>query len=1115
MYDPAGSLLAMASLPGVNPTAVTGAHLQSITLGDTITNGTQSSRQVAVNIGGMRGPALGRLVVDVDVTQLLGKPEDLAFGQTGEKFLVTPAGMVVAGSEDNGGALLSPVNLAIAAAGKPATTLIYSPFHRRLTIESYEPIPGQNLGILVQQARSEVMGGADRLAARLRWVAITFGMLGTALAAALGTFLSRRSRRLASSERQLAGSQVEARQRLEQFLDAMPIGVLVATPDGRPHYANREGQRLLGRGVVPGAAPDELAEVYPTYVAGTSNLYPCAQMPLIRALNGETSHADDMEVHTPDATVPVEFWGTPVLAGDSIEFGITAFADVSERRRAAEEVQFLSAITANMSEGVVVVRTQDGTIAYSNSSLDAMFGYEPGGLIGHPVEDLNAPGVTSPEETAAVIVESLRSTGAWRGEVHNIRKDGTPFWCAVNVTSHDLPRFGPVWISVLSDITARRQAQEAQARLASIVQASREAILGKTLDGIVTSWNPGAQVLFGYTAAEMIGASIEVLIAPGRRDEETALRGRVARGLGVEQYETVRLRKDGSSVDVSVTLSLIEAEGRIAGIATICQDISERKRARAALLEREDQLAAARDEALEASRLKSQFLANMSHEIRTPMNGVLGMAQLLLNGNLEPGQRRRVVALRESGQSLLTIINDILDFSKMEAGKLELEEVDFNLLAAAESVVSLLSSPANDKGLSLTLDVARGVPGWVRGDSVRLRQVLINLLGNAVKFTERGGVEFTIGQAASGDLRFAVRDTGIGIDPSSKDRLLEPFTQADASTTRRFGGTGLGLAICRQLVELMGSSLKFTSEPGAGTTFWFEVALPAVETGDGEHAATGTRPAGDDASDRPAPSLGENARILLVDDAEINREVGRGLLESLGYNVEMVSSGSEAVEAVRHSPYAAIVMDCLMPDMDGYEATRRIRALEGPGRHTPIVALTAAAMAGDRERCLAAGMDDYVSKPLDLDLLHAALERSGRGVGLQPVSESPQVSPTGADEPADLALLDRLELIGRKIPADAFARICRQFLSGTPELIAELGVAVRASDTDTAIALAHKLKGSMATLGAVRLSRLARRVEEGEKDGAAGLEAVLGEMDEAYGMAQAVVVSLMPQGPPD
>jgi CheY-like chemotaxis protein len=502
------------------------------------------------------------------------------------------------------------------------------------------------------------------------------------------------------------------------------------------------------------------------------------------------------------------------------------------------------------------------------------------------------------------------------------------------------------------------------------------------------------------------------------------------------------------------------------------------------------------------------------------MNGVLGMAQLLLAGNLEPGQRRRVLALRESGQSLLTIINDILDFSKMEAGKLELEQADFSLLAAAESVVSLLSSPANDKGLTLTLNVARGVPVWVRGDSVRLRQVLINLLGNAVKFTERGGVDFTVGQTPSGHLRFEVRDTGIGIDPSSRARLLEPFTQADASTTRRFGGTGLGLAICRQLVELMGGSLEFASEPGTGTTFWFEVALPAAS--DAAGAAGNIRTTEEDGSDRTATGLAENSRILLVDDAEINREVGRGLLESLGYQVEVASSGSEAIEAVRHSRYAAIVMDCLMPDMDGYEATRRIRAHEGPGRHTPIVALTAAAMAGDRERCLAAGMDDYVSKPLDLDLLNAALGRCVRHLAPEPVApangesgDATEERRPAVDELADAALLDRLELIERKIPADAFARICRQFLSGTPELIAELGVAVRASDTATAIALAHKLKGSMATLGAVRLSRLARRVEEGEKDGAPGLEAVLGEMEEAYGMAQAVVVSLMPQGPAD
>ena len=479
----------------------------------------------------------------------------------------------------------------------------------------------------------------------------------------------------------------------------------------------------------------------------------------------------------------------------------------------------------------------------------------------------------------------------------------------------------------------------------------------------MTSWNPGAQTLFGYKAEEMIGASIDELVPPERRVEEAEARGRVARGLRVEPYDTVRLRKDGTPVDVSVTLSPIEdPEGRTTGIATICRDIGERKRAEAALREREEQLAAARDEALEASRLKSQFVANMSHEIRTPMNGVLGMAQLLLSGNLEPGQRRRVLNLLESGESLLTIINDILDFSKMEAGKLELEQEDFDLVAAAQGVVSLLSSPSNDKGLNLTLEVAEGVPRWVAGDPAGCARSS-STFGNAVKFTERGSVGFRISRGTTGRLRFAIADTGIGIDLAGKARLLEPFSQADASTTRRFGGTGLGLAICHQLVDLMGGSLDFTSEPGLGTTFFFEIDLPVAAAGapheaampdeEVEHSpdAAGRRPV------RETPADG-NGRILLVDDYGMNREVGKELLEHLGYAVDTVASGVEAVDAVRRVTYTAILMDCLMPVMDGYEATRAIRALEGPSAHVPIVAVTAAAMSGDRERCLAVGMDD-------------------------------------------------------------------------------------------------------------------------------------------------------------
>jgi PAS domain S-box-containing protein len=386
----------------------------------------------------------------------------------------------------------------------------------------------------------------------------------------------------------------------------MPIGVFVANADGHPHYANREAERLLGRGIVPGAAPQELAEVYRAYVAGTEEFYPSGDMPLVRALSGETSHADDMEIRRVDGTVPVEVWGTPILAADSsVEFAITAFADVSERRLAAEEVQFLSTITASMSEGVALVRSQDGRIVYANNSFETMFGYGPGELVGCPAEDLTPSGVAPEEDSSSL--EALRTHGAWHGEVENIRKDGTTFWSAVAVTPLDHSKFGPVWIAVNTDITARKHSQDAQARLASIVQASSEAILGKTLDGVVTSWNRGAETVFGYTAAEMIGGAIEVLVPPEGRDEEASLRGRVARGLRVEPYETVRIRRDGTPVHVSATMSPIEdAAGGIVGIATICRDVTERKRVEAVLLEREEQLAAARDQARKASRGESQ-----------------------------------------------------------------------------------------------------------------------------------------------------------------------------------------------------------------------------------------------------------------------------------------------------------------------------------------------------------------------------------------------------------------------------------------------------------------------------------------------------------------------------
>ena len=476
----------------------------------------------------------------------------------------------------------------------------------------------------------------------------------------------------------------------------------------------------------------------------------------------------------------------------------------------------------------VVIVDPGGEIRLVNEQTERLFRYPRGELIGRPVEDL------LPERYRGVhvahrqgYVEDPRRRPMGLGlDLSGRRKDGTTFPVDISL-GHLTTDVGILTMAFIRDMAERRAAEESQARLAAIVQASHDAMLATTDDGIVMDWNPGAEHLLGFTAEEMVGRSVDSLMLHDHRAEEKALVRRAAETLMPDEYETTLLRKDGTTVAVSVTLSPIHgASPSSGGIAWVCRDVTERKAAETALQERELLLARARDQALEASRLKSQFLANMSHEVRTPMNGVLGMAQLLLQTNLDMRQRRYVLALSNSGQHLLEILNDILDFSKIEAGKLETEERDFDLLGLLEGVISLLSSPAHDKGLRLDLEIEPDAASWVRGDPSRLRQMLINLLGNAVKFTDEGSVGLRVCRVGPDRLRFEVVDTGIGIDASDHSRVLDPFYQADASTTRRFGGTGLGLAICRQLAGLMGGVLDFSSELGRGSTFWFEVPMP-------------------------------------------------------------------------------------------------------------------------------------------------------------------------------------------------------------------------------------------------------------------------------------------------
>jgi signal transduction histidine kinase len=438
------------------------------------------------------------------------------------------------------------------------------------------------------------------------------------------------------------------------------------------------------------------------------------------------------------------------------------------------------------------------------------------------------------------------------------------------------------------------------------------------------------------------------------------------------RFEQVRMTED-----ILAAQQRAEETNRLLGA-----EIIERQRT-------ERQLDQARQSAEAASRAKSEFLANMSHEIRTPMNGIIGMLDLLCHTALNDRQRRLADTAGGCANTLLGILNDIIDLSKVEAGRIELEHVAFSLSKELKAVVDLFASSADAKGVALSVALDPSLPDRVCGDSVRLRQVLANLVGNAVKFTESGEISVRVvmdgEEGKKSVIRFQVTDTGIGISAEAQRKIFEPFTQEDASTTRRFGGTGLGLAICLKLVSLMGGSIGVDSSPGRGSSFWFAVGLERSDfVADSEvpvwppggHA--GQVPC--NADPKPGGSL-RGRRILLAEDNVVNQEVAAAMIETLGCHVDIVSNGREAVEASDSTDYDAVLMDCQMPEMDGYEATNAIRERERKSSdrpRIPIIALTAHAMQGDREKCLASGMDDYLSKPFYREQLIVTLTRQIR-----------------------------------------------------------------------------------------------------------------------------------------
>jgi len=988
------------------------------------------------------------------------------------------------------------------------------------------------------------------------------------------------------SIQRLLGQARASRDRLSGVLAAATGNAIVATDrEGTITVFNPGAERMLGY------RAEEVVGVATPVVFLTDDIEPTFEafaMALASSGGGETR---ELTYVRKDGThIRVSQTLTTERGPDGRVAGYLGVAtDVTQQLRAqsalAAERDFTSAVL-DTAGTLVIVTDRQARIERFNRAAEEVTGFKARDMIGKSlIETLMPPesvGGVRAELAAAIATEFprhyehglLTADGGLRlvswtvacltdaaGEITHLVATGTDV--TETRRAADALRISTGWLEgILEHTSTRITVKDDEGRYLLVNRAWREA-------------NGGLDPT-GSTDAELFEP--EVIGPVLQTDRDVWNTGRLV------EYE----RTQGDSTALVVKFPLRDDDGQIYAVGSVATDISERNRALA--------------EARAASEAKSDFVANMSHEIRTPLNGVIGMLELLGDTPLSDEQRSLVDTAVSSGDALLNVINDVLDFSKIEAGKLDLEERPFDPRDVIDSTGAMLAPLAQAKGVELTLFIADSVPGTLRGDEHRLRQILTNLLANAIKFTDSGEVsvraEANRAGAASARLRVQVRDTGIGIEREHLAQLFEPFTQADTSTTRRFGGTGLGLAISRRLVSIMGGDLSGASEPGRGSMFRFEVPLEVVDAerssrrarvllpentrvlvvddnatnreilnaylrgrvavcddAEGGEAAIGMLDAAARAgvpydlalldSEMPGMSGAEVAAavraaprlqatrlvmltsavtsggvpdvsgslakpvrravlletlaevlgdvapakaaapgahavrtrgvVLVAEDNPVNQVVIETMLRQRGLEVDLANDGLEALARLDPERHVAVFMDCQMPNLDGYETTARIRAEEPEDRHVPIVAMTAHAFEGDRERCLRAGMDDYLSKPLRAADLDPVLERwiaarAPNGDGLVDGERVNSMLSLGS------SLVEKL--------LDVFART-------TPPVLEELRSAVEAGDADARRRLAHKLRGSADTVGAQRLSELARELEDGNGEGAGAAVAEL------------------------
>lgn len=919
--------------------------------------------------------------------------------------------------------------------------------------------------------------------------------------------------------------------------------------------------------------------------------------------------------------------------------------DISDRKQSEVALRHTAQIIEQVYESVISCDL-DGYVRSWNRASERLFGYSASEAIGRHISFVYRRDRWDFLQNQAFT--PLLVQGNYEIEVQMQRRSGEEFWAhlALSLLRDDDGNPSGM-VGYVKDITERKRIEVALERerqqLRQIVAHAPVAMamfdtqmrhIAYSNKWFATEY-PGNESPLGKSYYECF---------PDAPERWKAAHQRALRGESVAASEDCWERRDGSRVYLRWAIHpWYAADGQVGGIVIASDRINE--------------LVEAREAALEAAHLKSQFLANMSHEIRTPMNGVLGMSELLATTDLTPQQRNFVQTLKASGNHLLTIINDILDFSKLEAGKMRLTPYEFEVGRCLDDTIDLLSAIATEKGLQLSLHVEPDLPDRVVGDASRLRQVLTNLINNAIKFTDRGEVSVRVRLEVPGSsqptetiaLHFEVRDTGIGIAQADLNKLFQAFSQIDASTTRQYGGTGLGLAICKQLVELMGGTIGVESQAGIGSTFWFTARFGRVDGSEGSESgidvvksldrkrvliadrhstvreqvkvqasqwgmrvdeardrasalqalraaalhgepydialidltlalaeggtfaeqlrdrcngmptllvAIASIDRSDDAQalldrgfagylvkpvqqsrlfasivgalqsripfqraiaplacDLPLPAdssaTAKSLKILLVEDTPINQEVVLSQLDALGYSADCACNGQEALDRLAREEYDLVLMDCQMPVLDGYEATRQLRQREGDRRHTPTIAMTAYAMKGDREKCLAAGMDDYISKPVQLDDLERAIARWSSPSPAE-TDESPPSQPEPAIEATDdpIVEVERLQAISRG-DRDFQAMLLQTFLDDARTYLDQAKQAFNAGDGETLARRAHQLKGGGGNVGVLQVPQVAARLEtEARSDNVESVPALIQTLDTLLDRLHAYIQTL-------